>query len=187
LPPPTPGAQCPVHLSCRRQKKAQPPRILNTSWQGSLSPGAAHTPPPGGPRPRRVDSSWGRAAGAHSPDEAKGKRVCSGEQLRWRILAQLLPPRAPAFWNVEPLRYAMRWSIHTCRRRSTRTNPSFGTLQLHELSLFLIRQLAELKCGLRVCPTPTTAEHTKLVGAGRALYWVREERTSPDSNSALSS
>lgn len=70
---------------------------------------------------------------APSPDGVKGNRVFRGQQLRWRILAQLLPPRAPAFWNAEPLRYAVRWSTHVCTHRSARTNGYFSTARPHRL------------------------------------------------------
>lgn len=55
---------------------------------------------------------------AHSPDRGKGNGVSSWEQLRRRILDQLLLPQAPAFWNAEPLKYAVQW----CTRAHTRVD-----------------------------------------------------------------
>lgn len=128
-------AQCSVHRSCRRGNKQQ---RAPSHTESSLAVAAV---PSNRTRPATMTAA-AHACGlmlgpgqleAPSPDGVKGNRVFRGQQLRWRILAQLLPPRAPAFWNAEPLRYAVRWSTHVCTHRSARTNGYFSTARPHRL------------------------------------------------------
>lgn len=100
--PPSSLPQCPGHLFCRTDNNQRPlPHSKHLLAIAGCSPGtwpeAGHGQPEG-----------------HSPDGVQGHRVFGGEQLRRRILTQLLLLRAPVFWNAEPLKYAAQWSTHVC-------------------------------------------------------------------------
>lgn len=89
-----------------------PPWILNNPWPSHVSPAVTQE--------GRGPGMWTRAESAAGSltRQVPSSGVFRGEQLRWRILAQLLLPRGPALWNAEPLKYAVRRSTHVCGHRS---------------------------------------------------------------------
>lgn len=69
----------------------------------------------------------GRVSCRLTHQTSSGQQRFQREQLRGRILAQLLLPRGPALWNAEPLKYAVRRSTHVCGHRSARAHTHLGT------------------------------------------------------------